>query len=70
MFLADFASSYVSKKENYVAAETDNIKRYTAPICNINGVEPNPDITVLKNEFGELQKRSQIVLFVFTKFLN
>ena len=53
-----------------MAAETDNIKRYTAPICNINGVEPNPGIIVLKNEFGELQKRSQIVLFVFTKFLN
>lgn len=53
-----------------MATETDNIKRYTAPISNVNGVQPNPDIIVFKNEFGELQKRSQIVLFVFTKFLN
>lgn len=70
--LADFASSYVSKKAHDVSIKPDDIKSYTVPISNIDYVEPNPNLIVLKNELSEVQKYTVVNLasFIFTKFLN
>ena len=69
MCLADFASSYVSKKADDLPIEPDEIKSYIVPVSNINDVKINPNIIVLKNELGEMWKRS-LVLFVFAKCSN
>ena len=58
MCLADFASSYVSKKVGDLPIELAEIKSYTVPVSNINDVKLSPNIIVLKNELGEMQKRS------------
>ena len=58
MCLADFASSYVSKKVDDLTIALDEIKSYTVPVSNINDVKLNPNIIVLKNEFGEMWKHS------------
>ena len=39
MCLADFASSYVSKKVDDLSIEPDEIKSYTVPVSNINDVK-------------------------------
>ena len=54
MCLVDFASSYVKKKAVDVPTDFDEIKSYTVPVSNIDDVEPNPNITVLKNELVEI----------------
>ena len=59
MCLADFASSYVSKKVDDLSIALDEIKSYTVPVSNINDVKLNPNIIVLKNELGEMRKRSR-----------
>ena len=56
--LADFASSYISKKADDLPIEADEIKSYTVPVSNVNGVKFNSNIIALKNELGELQKLS------------
>ena len=38
MYLADFASSYISKRHD-LPVEADEIKSYTAPVSNIDDVE-------------------------------
>ena len=43
MCLADFASSYVSKKVDDLSIEPDEIKSYTVPVSNINDVKLNPN---------------------------
>ena len=43
----DFSSSYVSKKVDDVH-EHDEIKSYTVPVFNIDDVNHNPNIIVLK----------------------
>ena len=48
------------KKADYLPIEPDEIKSYTVPISNINDVKVNPNISVLKNEFGEMQKESTL----------
>ena len=57
MCLADFASSYIRKKVDDLPREPDEIKSYTVPV--INDVKFTPNIVVLKNELGEMQKRSR-----------
>ena len=63
MCLADFGFSYVSKKADDSPIELDEIKSCTVPVSNIDDVKLNPNVIVLKNEFGEMQKRSQHSLF-------
>ena len=53
-YLADFASSFVTKKAGDLPIEHDEIKSYTVPLSNINDVKLNPNIIVLKNELGEM----------------
>ena len=67
MCLADFASSYVSKKVNDLQIEPDEIKSYTVPVSIINDFKLNPNIIVLKNELGEMRKRSQPCVIRFQK---
>ena len=67
MCLADFTSSYISKKADDLPIEPDEIKSYTVPLSNINDVRFNPSIIVLKNELGEMQKRSQPCIIHFQK---
>ena len=67
MCLADFASSYVSKKAEDLPIEPDEIKSYNVPVSSIDDVKLNPDIIVLKNELGEMRKRSQPCVILFHK---
>ena len=50
--LADFASNCVSKKSGSVPV--DENKSYTIPVSNIDDIEPNPNIIVLKNKHSEI----------------
>ena len=63
--LSDFASSYISKKADDLPIEPDEIKSYTVPVSNINDVKLNPNIIVLKNELGEMQKFSRTCVICF-----
>ena len=54
MCLADFASGYVSKKTDDLPVEPDEIKSYTFPVSNVNYVNLNPNIIVLKTKLGEM----------------
>ena len=65
MCLADFASSYVSKKVDDLSIALDEIKSYTVPVSNINDVKLNPNIIVLKNELGEMWKGSRPSIICF-----
>ena len=67
MCLADFASSYVSKKVDDLSIALDEIKSYTVPVSNINDVKLNPNIIVLKNELGEMRKCSRPCVICFHK---
>ena len=59
MCLADFTSSYISKKADDLAIEPDEIRSYTVPVSNINDVKLSLNIIVLKNELGETWKHSR-----------
>ena len=65
--LGDFISSYVTKKTNDLPIEPDEIKSYTVSVYNVNDVELNPDGIFLKNELGEMRKRSRPCHFRFHK---
>ena len=67
MWLADFASSYVSKKAEDLPIEPDEIKRHTVPVSSIYDVKLSPNTIVLKNEFGKMQKHSQPFVIHFHK---
>ena len=67
MCLADFASSYVSKKAEDLSLEPDEVKSYTVPLSSIDGVKLNPNIIVLKNELGEMRKHSRPCVIHFHK---
>ena len=67
MYLADFASSYVSKKEADVPIKLNKIKSCTVPVSNINDVKFNPNIIVLKSKLGEVRKRSRPSVICFNK---
>ena len=54
MCLADFASSYVTKKADDLPIEANEIKSYTVPVSNIDDIKLNLNIIVLKNELGEI----------------
>ena len=56
MCLSDFPSSYVRKKTSDMPIEPDEIKSYIFPVSD--NVESNPNIIVLNNELGEMQKHS------------
>ena len=58
IFLADIASSNISKKADALPVEPDEIKIYTVPVSNINDVKLHTNIIVLKNELSEMQKCS------------
>ena len=67
MCLADFTSSYISKKAEDLPIEPDEIKSYTVPVCSIDVVKLNRNIIVLKNELGEMQKRRRPCIIRFHK---
>jgi hypothetical protein len=50
-----------------VPIEPDEIKSYTVPVSNIEDVAPNPNVIVLKNEMGEMRKRSRPCVIRFHK---
>ena len=51
-----------------MSIEPDEIKSYSAPVANIEGVKPNLNIIFLKNELcGDVVP---LVLFVSAKFPN
>ena len=66
MCLADFATNYVSKKAD-LQVEPEDIKSYTVPVSGINDSQPSPNIIVLKNELGEMRKRSRPCVMRFHK---
>ena len=71
MCLADFPSSYISKKADDLPVEPGEIKSYTVPVSNIYYFKLNPNIIVLKNELGKMRKRVvNLASFIFTKFPN
>ena len=47
--------------------KSDEIKSYTVPVSNIDDVMLNPNIIVLKNELGEMLKRSRPCVIHFHK---
>ena len=65
--LADFASSYVSKKAEDLPIKSDEIKSYTVPVSSIDDVKLNPNKIVLKNELGEMRKQSRACVICFHK---
>ena len=65
MCSADFPPSYVSRKINGLPIEPDEIKCYNVPVSNVNDVKLKPDMIVLKNELGEMRKRSQPCVICF-----
>ena len=67
MCLADFGSSYISKKSDDLRIEPDEIKSYTVPVSNIDDGKLNPNSIVLKNELGEMQKCCQPCVIRFHK---
>ena len=67
MCLADFACNYVNKKVADMKLEPDDIKSYTIPVSGIDDVQPNPKVIVLKNELGEMRKRSRPCVMRFHK---
>ena len=67
MCLADFASSYVSKRTDDLPIESDETKSYTVPVTNIDDVKLNPNMIVLKNELGKMRKLSRPCVIHFHK---
>ena len=67
MCSADFASSYASRKIDDLPIEPDEIKCYTVSVSNINDVKLNPNMILLKNELGEMRKRSRPCVICFHK---
>ena len=70
MCLADFASSYVSKKADDLPIKPDEVKNFTVPVSNIDDVKLNQNIIILKNELGEMRKSSRICIILFHKCPN
>ena len=58
MCLADFPSSYVSKKAD-VLVEPDEVKSCIVLVFNID-IKLNLSVIVLNNELGEVQKQSTL----------
>ena len=67
MCLADFAFSNVSKKAEDLPIEPDEIKICTVPISRIDDVKIHLNIIILRNELGEMRKRSQPCVIRFHK---
>ena len=67
MCLTEFTSSYISKKADDLPIEPDEIKSYTVPVSNVNDIKLNRNIIVLKNELGEMRKRSRPYVICFHK---
>ena len=67
MRLADFASRYVSKIVDDLPIALHEFKSDTVPVSNVYDVKLNPNIIVLKNELGEMRKRSRPCVIRFHK---
>ena len=67
MCITDFASRLCQQKTYDLSIEPDEIKSYTVPVANIDFVKLYPNIIVLKNELGELQKCSRPCAICFHK---
>ena len=61
---ADFASNYVGKK---VDVDTENIESYTVPVSDVVEVPLNPNCIVLKDNLGQMRKRSKPCVIRFHK---
>ena len=57
--LSRFCIQLYQQKTNDLPIEPDEIRSRTVPVSNINDVKLNPNIIVLKNELGEMRKRSR-----------
>lgn len=66
MCLTDIASNCVPKKAGDVQIEPEEIENFAVPVSNMDDVEPNLNLTVVKNELGKIQKRS----YSFSNFQN
>ena len=67
MCLADFTSSYISKKTGQLAIEPDEIKTYTALVFYNDYVKLNPNRIVFKNGLNEMWKHNQSCVIHFHK---
>ena len=65
MCLADFASSYVTKKTDDLPIESDEIKSYLVSV--MDDVKLNPNVIVLKNDHGEMRNCSLPCIIRFHK---
>ena len=63
--LADFISSYVSKKVGDVPVGPYEIKSYTVPVSNIDDDKLNPNIIVLRTDLVKCRNIVDLSLFVF-----
>ena len=61
---ADFASNYISKK---VDVDSENIESYTVPVSDVIQVPLNPNCIVLKDNLGQMRKRSRPCVIRFHK---
>ena len=55
---ADFISICISKKANNLPIEPNEIKSCTVPVSYIDDVKLKPNIFVVKNKLGKMQKHS------------
>ena len=66
--MADFVSSYVSKKADDLPIDPEEMNSYTVSVSNINDVKLNSNIIVLKNELGVMRKHSSFpVIYALEK---
>ena len=66
--LADFASNYVHKKVVDLSVESEDIEDYTSvPVSSFIPTPPSSNIIVLKNDLGEMRKRSRPCVIRFHK---
>ena len=61
---ADFASNYIGKK---VDVDSENIESYTVPVSDVVQVPLNSNCIVLKDNLGQMRKRSRPCVIRFHK---
>ena len=57
----------MSPKRHDLPIEPNEIKSYAVPVSNIDDVKLSPNMIVLKNELGEMWKRSRLCIICFHK---
>ena len=70
MCLADFASSYVTKKVDDLPIVPYKMKSFTVPVCNIDDVKLIPVIIILRMSLVKCRKLINLVFFIFKKCFN